>query len=221
MDNLNFVDESSEIETEIPKTLEKKKSPEEKALDHFFERIAFWAFQKAYRTSEKGENIVVAIDTSWMGRIEKGYIQKLTSRLERLRRTQGLENVIFVVENGKDLSEQISKEIEGSDRNTPLENIIIFSEESLIKAGLFDDFETNNSKKSAFIVRIVKPREMKVTQYLIVDFVQLIPRVMDIALSNEKTIREYVLDLDPVDQDMLNTMGQRYLLYERQYETSL
>jgi len=97
----------------------------------------------------------------------------------------------------------------------------LISEGSLIKAGLFDDFETNNSKKSAFIVHMVKPREQKITQYLIVDFVQLIPEIMDIALSNEKTIREYVLDLDPVDQDMLNTMGQRYLLYERQYETSL
>ena len=108
-----------------------------------------------------------------------------------------------------------------SDRVTPLENILIFSEASFIDNGTFKNFVTNDPKKSAFMIHMVKPQNKKVTQYLIVDFVLIIPEIMDIAFDDEEGAREYVLDLDPVDQDLLDEMHGKYLLYERQYETSL
>jgi hypothetical protein len=133
---------------------EKAVKQEEKAAVHFSDTIRIQAME----AKERGQNIIIGLDTSWAEALEpheRSASQGLLSAISRLPlelKKLGLDNVIILRGKGDFLGSEILKKADGT--NTPLTNVVVLAGDETLRADSFKKIISAPGEDRAFIAKV-------------------------------------------------------------------
>ena len=156
-----------------PKTEDKKEekllSEKKDSATDFIDRVIL----RAMVAKQRGEKVVIGIDTSWIPegqlRLVSG-LNGLLNELTRRSKKKGLDNVIIVKGNGTILASDIEAQrnkanSEGFD--VPMSNIVILGDEELLKRSEFESFRSHPEPRSrAFFAGVRLPKDFSDKSYI-------------------------------------------------------
>jgi hypothetical protein len=99
--------------------------------------------------------ILLGLDESWIN--NKRGVQTVIAEIERLPeklRQKGLDNVIFKRGEGKEVAEEISKEMEERKQRLPLSNIIVLGGKSILDSPAFRKLRNSRLQESALLIGV-------------------------------------------------------------------
>lgn len=181
----------------------------------------FAAAEDAYARTEKGENIVIGIDTSWIPPAELASMGKLTNQSwwEGVWRKKGLTNVVTVVDKGPALAGTLIERNRKDRARNPLRNMIVVGDGRVLRAGEFTPLREQKDAPGAFFAELEVPEKIPPAYCMDIDIVKVIDEAVKEAFGGENPgFRKFPVELVPIDRDMIEKMSRRYDRYEREIE---
>ena len=128
------------------------------------EAIAFVdeLIMRAKEAKDKGQHVILGLDTSWIPDMKARHGTLLTSllreidRLPGMLKKRGLDNLIFV----KGAGEELARDIVDKEKHAGFSNIIVLADKENVKQGKFDDIKKDTRVRKTLLVS-VNPKNLQ------------------------------------------------------------